>query len=382
MTVMHELSRSYKVGDATSTKYGYSGASHVTGYDALRLSSSMLFFTVKGTVFTNCILWAETLLLLTIFAITNRVFAWLDIHQEDIMKGVEPFVGRISTLAAFLIGFYTSATMARWWTIRTQGIGKTWGAMRQLTFWMSEIVTRDAEIHAAVRRYARASMAIAFFEHRKGPMDDKLEALTKHGFLTEEERDNILTVGANHSKVPWSWIAAIVEGLNKNGSMGCDNTYAFLMSAVSDGRNGLEVIGTYLGTPIPLPYVHLLGFLVKLHNIFLALCYAYTSADCGCDYLFYTLKVLLIPFLYNALLLINAELSNPLDGQVNDFPLGVYEKAMETEGKAFYEAANHRPDWIEKNPVLKAKPKDPRWETASSSPAWQSPNGPKAGLAS
>ena len=41
------------------------------------------------------------------------------------------------------------------------------------------------------------------------------------------------------------------------------------------GRGGAALIGAQMGTPIPLPYVHLMGFLVKVHNIILGLSYGY-----------------------------------------------------------------------------------------------------------
>ena len=37
-----------------------------------------------------------------------------------------------ATLAAFLLGFYTSLTVSRWWRLRTDGVGNIWSSASQL----------------------------------------------------------------------------------------------------------------------------------------------------------------------------------------------------------------------------------------------------------
>jgi predicted membrane chloride channel (bestrophin family) len=272
------------------------------------------------------------------------------------VNGIEGFVGCMSTLAAFTLSAYTSIILGRYWTMRTAGIGQTWGACRELCFWLPEIVTRDPEIIRTIRRYARASLSIAFMERRPGSIEHNVKSdLVNYELLTKEEARSILAVGSSYSRVPWAWIAAIIEKLGQNQTIETPNILNYLMTQVEHGRRGLEVIGTHMSVQVPLPLVHLLGFLIKLHNLILAVCYGYMVAACDCGYYFSTVKVFLVPFFYNGLLAINSEIADPFDGGVNDFPFKMYEEAMEAEGQAFYEAGEHRPDFIDQCPALKLK---------------------------
>jgi predicted membrane chloride channel (bestrophin family) len=350
---LSELLDAYAASDAANLKLGWHGE-HVATYNPIRLSTTMLFFTIHGTVLRSWVLWVETLLLIIIFIASWTATTLTGYDNEELTGGSKRFIGKLSMLATFLLGFYTSEIVSRWWTMRTDGVGKTWGAMRNLSFWIPECVTRDREVNHHIHRYARASLCIAFLEHRSKGF--RLEQLVRLELLTSEEVCKLKQAGSNYAKVLWSWVAAIIWRLMKNKSIQCDNVFAMLMSEVSNGRNGIEVIGTYMGTPVPLPYVHLLGVMVKIHNIVLALLYGFTMASCNCQHVFNVLKVLIIPFFFNALLLINAELMDPLGGDVNDFPLKDYQNKMEEEANAFYRCRENRPDWMKKNANLQYRP--------------------------
>jgi hypothetical protein len=387
-----ELSDTYSIGRnhvSTEVVQGYHGKI-VTKYDANKLSTVMLLFMYRGTVFTNYLLWAETLFTLIVYGISFAVFDGVflndsseaaargmmdgvnqtmnDMNQTNStnalgvarvmtgfvgVKGVESFVTRMSVLTAFLTSFYTLQTIARWWNIRTAGIGATWGACREISFWLPEVVTRDQEVLSNIRRYARASLALSFLMASETDVKAKLKQVTHWGLLTREETNKIQAAGGGYARIPWLWIANIIERLAQNGCIKSHNVFSRLQCQVEEGRKGLEVIGTHASVLIPLPYVHLLGVLVKTHNMLLALLYGYMVAACDCQYIFNTLKVILIPFLYNALLVTNAELADPFEGKVNEFPLKVYQGMMEIEGKAMYDAGANRPKWMYSNPNLK-----------------------------
>merc|ERR1719379_2889787 len=99
-------------------------------------------------------------------------------------------------------------------------------------------------------------------------------------------------------------------------------------------------------------YVHVLGFLIKMHNLILAmimgLLFGVTIREGQiiiCCQLFG--RTLLLPFLFNAILLIDAELSDPFEGTGNDdFPVTNLIHGLEADCKKFVEASNHMPKWI------------------------------------
>ena len=69
------------------------------------------------------------------------------------------------------------------------GIGNIWSATSQLSLFLSQFVTRDKQILEAVRRYARASLAIIFLKRRYGAerLSEKLDILISDGILLEDE---------------------------------------------------------------------------------------------------------------------------------------------------------------------------------------------------
>merc|ERR1719174_423071 len=112
---------------------------HVIDYEPLKFSTFRVFCSVKGTVLTDPVLFVEQLLITTLFAAAaaptyyafnmelaeNRkgsdisVRRWLS-EQEGKMRA---FAMIMTGLAAFLLSFYTAISVARWWAMRTGGVG-------------------------------------------------------------------------------------------------------------------------------------------------------------------------------------------------------------------------------------------------------------------
>ena len=101
---------------------------HVIDYEPLRLSTIMLFFTWKGTVFRSGILWVEQALVLLLFTLTAWYVKSSTMSDANAEKDAGSLADKMATLAAFLLGFYTSLTVSRWWRLRTDGIGNIWSA--------------------------------------------------------------------------------------------------------------------------------------------------------------------------------------------------------------------------------------------------------------
>jgi len=65
-------------------------------------------------------------------------------------------------------------------------------------------------------------------------------------------------------------------------------------------------------------------------------------------------RTLILPVLFNAILLINAELSDPFDGGATDFPGGAYEKGLEKDCTGMVSARQNMPDWVLERSGIKA----------------------------
>merc|ERR1719224_332306 len=95
----------------------------------------------------------------------------------------------------------------------------------------------------------------------------------------------------------------------------------------------------------------MLGLLVKMHNAVLAIIMGIlfgaairNGETIICVQTF--ARTLILPFLFNAILLINAELSDPFSGTDTDFPGMVYQNALDKDCQAFKDATDNLPTWV------------------------------------
>jgi len=256
----------------------------------------------------------------------------------------------MTNLAAFLLTFYTSTSVARWWSMRTGGIGGIKAATLDLEWLLSQNVTQDEQVLSAVRRYGRTSMMLIFI-WRQNKLDGLKEKLVRHELLTDHEADQLLKVNHCLHETIWAWQTGIVTMLYNEGKIESDQLFTLLLNKALDGRSAVQLIHTHLAVRVPMQYVHVLGLLVKMHNFVLALIMgllfgaALRNAEIIiCVQLFG--RTCILPFLFNAILLINAQLSDPFDGSETDFPGMVYQGALDKDCKGFMSASQNTPDWL------------------------------------
>ena len=281
----------------------------------------------------------------TIFAKRRDQFGRFGFWEDS--DFLSPWPEEISELAGFLLAFYTSIALSRWWRLRTEGVGHIVGASKQLMMLFGTLAG-DHELLTAIRRYARASLAIHFLR-RRYPSDfmEKLDELVERGILLESEVGKLREVGGvSLAESVWAWVAQIVVTLARAKQMS-EYMLVHLLEVVEKGRSGAGCIQAQMGTPIPLQYVHLMGLLVKAHNIILALACGFQLASMSHKYAVgISLRLFLVPFLYNAILLINAELADPFGGGVNAFSLEKLEQVIENSGRGHLRASVRVPDCL------------------------------------
>jgi hypothetical protein len=273
--------------------------------------------------------------------------------QEPKMRA---FAMIMTFLAAFLMALYTSMSVNRWWTIRTQGIGGIKAATVDLEWTLCQLVTQDEHVLSAIRRYGRASLKLVFLWRRQeevGALSDSAkEQLFENDLLTEDEVAQLKGLSHCLHETIWSWQVGIVHLLRKEGRIKSDSVYQLLLDHCEQGRTAVQCIHTHLAVRIPMQYVHLLGFVVKMHNVILAVI---MGTLCGvtfrqkevliCCQLFG--RTLILPFLFNAILLINSELGDPFDGTgADDFPGANLMSGLEKDCAGFVTASQNMPAWI------------------------------------
>lgn len=338
----------------------------ITDYEPMKFSSFRVLLLSKGTVLRDSILAIEQLIITLIFvafalpvyiyfgqdlgadrhgAVSVRV--WLQ-EQEGKMRA---FAMIMTTLAAFLLTFYTSMAVGRWWTMRCGGVGGIKKATVELEMYICQLVTREPEVLSAIRRYGRTSLVLIYL-WRSGRLDTVKQRLVQHDLLTQHEADQLHTWNHCLHETIWAWQTGIVTMLWKEGKIKSDQLFNLLLERCSDGRAAVQLVHTHLAVRIPMQYVHLLGLLVKMHNTVLAMIMGILFGAAVrngeviiCIQCF--ARTLILPFLFNAILLINCELSDPFEGNMTDFPVAAYEKNLDKDCQGVIAASMNMPDWLQ-----------------------------------
>jgi predicted membrane chloride channel (bestrophin family) len=333
------------------------GVTTIGSYEVQKLTTMRVFLVATGTVLENPILWVEMAGIGLVYFATFTIlmaYRW-DGFAKFVGNDTEirAFVKMFSTLIGLLLSFYTALNMNRWWSMRTQGVEGIAQGASKLTFLLSQGVTRNEEVLSAVRRYAIASLMLFFLKDEEDQV--QLDKLVEREVLTQDEADQLSHLGSSwcYPDSLWVWLANIVTKCNAAGLVKGPPHYCALLAAVDEGRTGASTIKTYLETPIPMGYVHLLGLMVKLHNVILAFLMALLSVKHASLWdPVATSRVMFrcffMPLLYNALLIINDELTDPFGHDVSDFPAHVIARRLNNDVQSFVGMGNNLPSWVTK----------------------------------
>jgi hypothetical protein len=370
-TTDSDLAEAYGFGDhGTWTKPSTGGDECLTDYKPLKLSSFRVCCVTRGTIVANPVLFFEQMLLILMFFCSAApIYIYFKTEVQEGEGSVKRFVREqenkmrafasiMTGLAAFLLSFYTSVIVARWWTMRAGGIGGIKAAVVDLEMLLYQAVPNiDEKLLSAVRRYGRTSLTLIFLWRRKecGPGKEDLmkEMLLNRNLLTTEECDLITKWQPRHClhETIWAWQMAIVNKLYQEKKIKSDQLYSLLLQKCGEGRQAVQLIHTHLAVRVPMQYVHLLGLLVKMHNFILTLIMGILFGAAWrsgkyilCVQLF--ARICILPFLFNAILLINCDLADPFDGSEADFPGDIYQEALEKDCQGMISATNHVPDWL------------------------------------
>merc|ERR1719333_1970858 len=144
-------------------------------------------------------------------------------NQEPKMRA---FSLIMTGLAAFLLSFYTSIIVTRWWSMRTGGVGGIKAATVDLELLLYQSVTQDKGVLSAVRRYGRTSLFLIFMWRREQTKDNEelKRNLIERDLLDENEAAQLLKWNKHclHETI-WAWQMAIVNKLKQDGKIKSDH---------------------------------------------------------------------------------------------------------------------------------------------------------------
>jgi hypothetical protein len=354
---------------------GVDGKDVLVDYEPLKLSTFRVFFATKGTILMDPVLFVEQVLITLLFATAaaptyfffkmeaaeNRkgedvsIREWLN-AQETKMRA---FAMIMTGLAAFLLSFYTSICVARWWAMRTGGIGGIKAATVDLVWMLHQNVVDDSpdslKLLDAVSRYGRTSMYLIFLwrQHGLPGLTEELlkKELESRKLLQGDEFEALFKLvekGYCLHETIWAWQGGIVAKLYKDGKIQSDTLFNSLLERVQAGRSAVQLIHTHLAVRVPMQYVHVLGVLVKMHNsvvaIIMGILFGMSLRKQEVIICVQTFaRTLILPFLFNAILLMNANLADPFSGDDTDFPGSIYAGAIGKDCEGFIAAGQNKP---------------------------------------
>jgi len=332
-------------------------------YNLDQLITFRVFGVFDGTVLLSKTLWLET----GVTALIFWVVFFIVLHfRPDSGFGaiigseasIRAFISMFSTLIGLLLSFYTSLNLGRWWGMR-MGVQNIEEGCKELVMMVSQGCSDDKILLDTISRYAQASLYLIFAASQNKELGEspRLKAL-EYGLLTQEEADKLERLNPHmpfvHAGTLWVWLANAVTRLHDLGLTKGAPHYCALMACVEQGRVGIANIRTYLDTPIPLGYVHLLCLMVKLHNVILTIlmalaCVMLAGGDKGLQPvgMFRTsFRAFFMPFLYNAILILNQEVTDPFGGDAGDFQWSSMRMNIKMSSESYANAATHLPEWV------------------------------------
>lgn len=351
----------------------YTADGKLLKYDVGHVNSAASLFQFTGTVFSSCTLWLHALLYISIGAVSCTLVLFF-CKSPELIKAhrISELVWYMSALVAFLLGFYLTASVSRWWSIRSAMLGGLWGAVNDLCYLLAVHFSQpeNKALQALVLRYGLASFELTFMQG--SGIDGDLLELVRKGLLKHDEAGKLQPLPSK-AQVVWVWIAGIFQGLAQQGKIS-SRLLVQIYGICSSARMSINGVFTYVDTQLPYAYVHLLGVIVHLNNILVAAKCGIVSAIAINQLMrpehetpisdaenvqvlcLQILTLVAMPIVYHALLIEAASLSDPFGDQ--GFPGTAYRCFMRAECKGFQQAGEDLPPELVSTTLLVECPEE------------------------
>jgi predicted membrane chloride channel (bestrophin family) len=342
------ISKSFHVG------LHLDGGGHIFAYDAKSLGELGCCMQWHGTFIASQFIWYQWATLTFVqFALAGGFYSyWTDPTKipTDIVTSLAEIT---NALVSFLLSLFVTSVVQRWWAVRTEAVGKLFSAMDSLSLLISVFhgsnSSYDQWLRNTLRRYLMAAHEVVYiasvnYEAREnGEGDEIVETLdicVELGFLTEDEKTE-LNRYSNQAMCIWVWVAKLVAEYAQLPREASEHAVEHCLA----GRTATQAVNTFVETPLPFAYVHIIVFIVKVAIVVLVMqaamvtakSYASGSINSVCVQ---TFMVVFVPSIYQGLLTMDRKFRNPFGHNMSDFPRqhyrqGCYSRAID------YAAASH-----------------------------------------
>ena len=191
---------------------------------------------------------------------------------------------KIGNLTSFILAFYLSLSMSRWWRLRTVGIAGITGCNNNLAMDLGIIyktIKKDGNYNHLlqpllnhidkIKRYSAASLYLFFLQGRQKGFT--WSNMRKDGIMRLDECKLIRSLNGSESDYLWSLIyeecVAILQLFDQEAVFDrMAHSYWWTIPGLCrKGRVASGGIGVQLGCQIPFDYASIVRFLVHMDNI-------------------------------------------------------------------------------------------------------------------
>lgn len=346
----------YKYCPATE---GLSGSDKLIKYNAKNLSSARALWKMSHTIFLQKHLLFHVLFYVLIAFIVAAISGSIGNLDEGSGHHMATIVSYLTTIQGFMLGAYVGSLVVRWWTMRSACVGGLWATIDDICLLLSShaLQSSDRPFKQRVLRLALLSYALVYNHARGREDEDSLHELVSRGLMMEEELQVIKNM-ASKPQVVWVWISQLIHALAARGKI----MYPQVMVPKFDmmcakGRAAIGNLFTYTDTQLPYAFVHMLSTTIALLNFIIALkCgitlgfiyqnHQTTRVISGMAVFVEVCHVTLLPFAFQAFLLLGGQLADPLGNDFIDFPEFAYHFYMRDENIAFFKIGESSPDHV------------------------------------
>eukprot|EP00053_Salpingoeca_punica_P009301 m.83233 g.83233 ORF g.83233 m.83233 type:complete len:415 (+) comp14964_c0_seq1:236-1480(+) len=303
---------------------------HIVQYSAAKLFRHD-FFIMRGTVFDlrQRFAWIQ----LVFLTLVSLVVAVYQVKVADVETGeaesdhwwdhLNSASTMVNNMVVFLLGFYTTQVINRWWDLR-MALSGLHTSVRDVSLLTATYLSPvDAKpLREAMVRYCNVLHAMTFKLHN---IEEDWSDLLEKRFLTEDEVSALKGVSSPTMTVCHWCSTLVVKAVAEKLLLVPESSVTLLQNGITSLRETTSRINTMVECQLPFPYVHLLTVIVKVALLTLA---ASQGQQAGSLYLrrhptwivFLALRLILMNFFYQGLLELQVILANPFQQHPAHFP--------------------------------------------------------------
>lgn len=336
----------------------YSQSGHIMKYDVSKLHRMGFIGIVRGTVFEDPFLWAQTFALVCVATLLGFLLE-LGMVDPDAVTRLETVADRLQVIfvalqaiGAFFLGFFIQESISRYTSLRFDVVGGLHQAFGSICMSGGQLFQGEAPHFVALRRrvlrYVIASHVLLFKEARA---DKDLDDLVLSKVLTPEEVD-VLSYMPQRAQTMVSWILTLFDAYQRSRPLTePDIHYEIATYGCAEARSVLSAARAKLDAQLPFPYVAFMTLLIKLAvlamtiqaGMSIALTRA-TSESIEGTWTGTAASLLLLAtfaIVYQGCFNLNSLLANPFGFDPADFPESYMLRALTEECVAQLEGPTH-----------------------------------------